>query len=176
MPTETAVSDAILIESRHTLDQSVQKILHCLNQLSDADMHYRPHPSTNSISNILLHLCGNLRQWLIAPVSRQPDTRNRPAEFSDRHPYSRQELIDRLKSTVAECDRALQSLAAEPHRLLERRHIQEWDVTLLAAIFSTVSHFVGPTHQIVHITRLRLGDAYKFHWTPREPGQTVIPV
>jgi hypothetical protein len=70
---------------------------------------------------------------------------------------------------VADCDRVL--AAFPPEKLLERRRIQGFDTTVLAAILDTVSHFVGHQHQIVYITRLRLGDAYRFQWTPANPEQ-----
>jgi hypothetical protein len=55
--------------------------------------------------------------------------------------------------------------------LLEPRRIQGFETTVLAALFDSVSHFVGHTHQIVYITRLRLGDAYRFQWVPATPEQ-----
>ena len=167
------ISDVFQDECRNTLDACFSKIVHCLNQLADSDLHWRPFPAQNSICNIILHLCGNTRQWIIAPITNAPNERDRPAEFADRRDYTRQELIDRLSAAVADCKAAIKGMPAE--RLLETQHIQEWDVTLLTALFSSVSHFVGHTHQIIYITRLRLGDSYRFHWTPNAPAQGTVP-
>jgi hypothetical protein len=74
-----------------------------------------------------------------------------------------------LRETINKCDRVLAACPAA--RLLEKRRIQGFDTTVLAAIFDTVSHFVGHQHQIVYITRLRLEDAYRFQWAPASPEQ-----
>src|SRR5207237_3949088 len=103
----------------------------------------------------------------------EPDARNRPLEFADRRALPKAELAAMLMETVDQCDRVLGALP--PARLLERRRIQGFETTLLAAIFDTVSHFVGHQHQIVYITRLRLGDAYRFQWTPGSSEQGAPP-
>src|SRR2546423_8625994 len=97
-----AVAKAYLAEARSTLDQGLAKILHCINQLPEPDLHWRPFPTQNSISNIILHLCGNTRQWIIAPLTSAPDHRDRAAEFSDRRQHSKKELLDHLSGTIAE--------------------------------------------------------------------------
>jgi hypothetical protein len=170
----TAVGDAspgtaYLAECRTTLAGALRKIEHCLDQLTDADLWWRQHESHNSIQNVILHLCGNLRQWILHGVGGEPDHRDRPGEFADRTNRPKAELLAMLHETVAKCDRVLAAWA--PERLLERRQIQGFETTVLAAIFDTVSHFVGHQHQIVYITRLRLGDAYRFQWAPATPEQ-----
>lgn len=160
---------AYLVECRATLASALKKIEHCLDQLTDADLWWRQHESHNSIQNVILHLCGNLRQWIIHGVGGPPDVRNRPEEFADRSQRPKGELIALLRETVATCDRVL--AACPPERLLARERIQGFDMTILAALFDTVSHFVGHQHQIVYIARLRLGDAYRFQWTPANPDQ-----
>jgi hypothetical protein len=164
-----SIGEAYLREARDTLAASVRKIRHCLDQLADDALWWRPHESHNSIQNILLHLCGNVRQWIIHGVGGAPDDRNRPQEFSERRPIAKQALIARLEATVAEADAALG--AFDPQRLLEPRRIQGFDTNVLAAIFDSVSHFVGHTHQIVYLTRLRVGDAYRFQFVPATKEQ-----
>jgi hypothetical protein len=164
-----SLGGAVLAESRGTLQNALEKIEHCLDQLADADLWWRPHESHNSIQNIIIHLCGNLRQWIVHGVGAAPDDRNRPAEFADRRPIPKFELIGELRSAVAESVAAIQSCPESS--LLERRRIQGFETTVLGALFDSVSHFVGHTHQIVYVTRLRLGDRYRFQWTPASPEQ-----
>ena len=161
-----SIGAAFLNESRQMLAGSMKKIVNCLDQLRDEDLWWRQHESHNSIQNIMLHLCGNVRQWIVHAVGDEPDLRHRPTEFADRQPLAKVELIKKLTETLNQADDALADLP--PDRLLERRRIQGFDTTILAAIFDSVSHFVGHTHQIVYITRLRLGDAYLFQWTPAD--------
>ncbi|HEV3341760.1 MAG TPA: DUF1572 family protein [Pirellulales bacterium] len=166
---ESSIGEAFLAESRQTLAGSLKKIVNCFAQLDDSDLWWRQHESHNSIQNVVLHLCGNVRQWIVHGVGGEPDVRHRPSEFADRQPLAKVDLLARLQETLAQADRALASFPAE--RLLESRRIQGFETKVLAAIFETVSHFVGHTHQIVYITRLRLGDAYRFQWTPADAEQ-----
>lgn len=166
---EQSIATAYLAEARQTLAGAMTKIENCLGQLRDEDLWWRQHESHNSIQNIVLHLCGNLRQWIVHGVAGEPDVRRRASEFSDRQPLAKQELLDRLRDALARADRALATFP--PERLLESRRIQGFETTVLAAIFDSVSHFVGHTHQVVYIARLRLGDAYRFQWQPANAEQ-----
>jgi uncharacterized damage-inducible protein DinB len=164
-----SIGEAYLAEARATLAGAMAKIAHCLDQLSDEDLWWRPFEAHNSLENILLHLCGNLHQWITAAIGGAPDTRDRRAEFAERRSIAKAELLARLERAVAEADRALAACPVDT--LLEAKRVQGFDTTRLAAIFDSVSHFVGHTHQVVYITRLRLGEAYRFQFTPtKEQG------
>lgn len=163
------VGGAFINEARQTLAGAMKKIENCLDQLDDDDLGWRQHEAHNSLQNILLHLCGNVRQWIVHGVGGAPDVRERPNEFADRRPLTKAELLARLRETLEEADHILATFQHD--RLLDARRIQGFDTTVLAAIFDSVSHFVGHTHQIVFITRLRLGDAYRFQWEPANVEQ-----
>jgi uncharacterized damage-inducible protein DinB len=163
------IPNAIVNESRDTLAKAQGKIVHCLNQLSDDQLNWRPFEQQNSIANVILHLCGNLRQWIVSGVGGAADVRHRASEFSDRTRHTKQELLEKLEQTVREADQTL--AAFDPAKLLEPRRVQAFDTNVLAAIFDTVSHFVGHSHEIVYITRLQLREKYKFQFVPtKEQG------
>ena len=163
------IPQAVLHESRETLRKAHGKITHCINQLNDDLLNWRPFESQNSIANVILHLCGNLRQWIVSALRDVPDERHRASEFSDRKRYSKRDLLDRLAATIREADQTLADFDAQ--RLLDERVVQSFKVTAMAAIFDTISHFVGHTHEIVYITRLQLREAYKFQFVPtKEQG------
>lgn len=149
------------------LDESLNKVRHCLGQLSDEQIWQRPAPTMNSVGNLLLHISGNLRQWAICGVGQLPDARDRDGEFSATGGLSGEELIELVESTVRETAKLIGGLNAET--LSEPRSIQEFDVTVLGALCHTVTHFVGHTHQIIQLTRLMLGDEYDFQWSPATP-------
>jgi hypothetical protein len=151
------------------LASALAKIKHCLGQLTGEQVWWRPRPSLNSIGNLTLHLCGNLRQWIVAGLGGAADSRDRPAEFSERGPISKDELLRRLEAVVEEA-RAVLARQSAP-QLLEARRIQGFGVTGLAAIFDSVPHFRGHTQEIIGMTRLQLGDACKFARTPTTPEQ-----
>ncbi len=78
-------------------------------------------------------------------------------------------MLLRLDAVVGEAVGVLRRLTAG--QLLAERRIQGFDVTGLGAIFDSISHFRGHTQEIVHLTRMQLGDAYQFAWTPSTPEQ-----
>jgi hypothetical protein len=167
--TADELATAVGSEAGNELSSALDKIKHCLGQLTEEQVWWRSQPSMNSIGNLILHLCGNVRQWIIAGLGGAVDRRDRPAEFSERGPIPKDELLHRLEAVVDEAKAVLGRLTAR--RLLEARCIQGFDVTGLGAIFDSVPHFRGHTQEIISMTRLRLGDAYKFAWAPTTTEQ-----
>lgn len=148
------------------LDQSLAKIRHCLSQLTETQVWWRPDPAMNSIGNLLMHLNGNLRQWGVTPFTLARDERNRDEEFDPRVQESSAALLQRLEATVHEAQQQWQHLSDD--QLTRMVTIQGFNVSHLHAIMHTSSHFVGHTHQIVQLSRLLLRTSYRFHWTPAE--------
>ena len=158
-PSDAAV--AFRESMRHELKAGLSRIEHCLRQLDDAGVWWRPVPEMNSIANLLLHLSGNLRQWIVATVGGQPDHRNRQAEFDDRSQRPKSELLATLKATVADVDRVLASLTAA--RLIERVKPQGYDTHVAGAITHSITHFCGHVQEIIHMTREQLRERYQFN-------------
>jgi hypothetical protein len=161
--------EAFLEASRSGLQRGLTKIRHCVDQLDDQQIWLRPRPEMNSIANLLLHLCGNLRQWIISGVGGSPDVRDRPAEFADRSGKSKAELLGALSDVIGQCDEVLSHV--EPSALIETRRIQGFDIQLLAAIFDTVAHLQGHVQEIIHMTRFIKGEAYRFDFVPQGKAQ-----
>jgi hypothetical protein len=164
------VTEGFVFESRRNLLAALGRIEHCLNQLSEEQVWWRPAPAMNAIGNLLLHLDGNVGQWIIAAVEGSESTRNRPAEFAQREPIAPSELLARLSTTVSLAAAAIASIASA-EQLLERRRIQGNDTTVLTAIYHSVAHFEGHTQEIIGMTRQLKGEAYQFLWTPATPEQ-----
>jgi hypothetical protein len=118
----------------------------------------------NSVGNLILHLCGNVCQWILSGVGGEPDVRNRPKEFAERGPFGKDEVLRRLDEVVERADAALTTLP--PSQLLERRRIQGFETTVLSAIFDSIAHFKGHAQEIVGLTRMQLGNSYRFEWVP----------
>jgi hypothetical protein len=167
--TADELAAAVGAEAAEELAKALGKIEHCLAQLSDAQVWQRPQPALNSVGNLLLHLAGNVRQWVVAGLGGSPDVRDRPAEFAERGPAPKEELLRRLRGVV---DEARVVLARQTARQwLQVRRVQGFEVTGLGALFDSVPHFRGHTQEIVHMTRALLGDAYRFQWAPTTPEQ-----
>lgn len=155
-------AEAFISQAKHHLTRDfLPKLRACVKLLSDEEIWWRANENTNSVGNLLLHLAGNVRQWIIAGMGTAEDTRKRDAEFSARGPIPGKELLEKLESAVTEAVAVLDSV--DRTRLLEKRPIQIYDVTGLQAIFHVVEHFSYHTGQIIYITRLLKNVDLKFY-------------
>jgi uncharacterized damage-inducible protein DinB len=153
---------AFLAQSREYLSgHYLPKILASIEPLSDDDLWRRPNDASNSAGNLILHLSGNVRQWIVSGVGGAPDHRDRASEFARRDPLPRAELIAMLTRTVNEADAVLAGLSASS--LGERRLIQGREVTVLEAVYHVVEHFSTHVGQIVMIAKQRTGKDLGFY-------------
>lgn len=154
--TNTEIGQAYLSYCRRRLTHEyLLKVKSCLEELNEEDVWWRAHETDNSIGNLLLHLCGNVRQWIISGIGGREDVRDRPAEFAARGSMKKPELLRKFEDTVHEAGETLDRFDAG--RLLEVRHIQQYDVTCLDAISHVIEHVSQHVGQIVYITKLRKG-------------------
>src|SRR5262245_9693814 len=93
---------AVGSEAGNEWASALARVKHCPGQLTDEQVWWRSRPSLNSIGNLTLHLCGNVRQWVVAGPGEAEDGRDRPAEFAERGPVPKQELLRRLEAAVGE--------------------------------------------------------------------------
>ena len=157
---ENALSAQFHITTRRELAEALARIVHAVSQLSADDIWWRPFEEQNAIGNIVLHLCGNMGQWLVSGVGGAPDTRDRPGEFSERRQISKAELLAKLAQVVTAADEAI--VRCSESELLNVRHVQHGPQTGMAAIFHSVGHLIGHAQEIIYIARLRLGTKYVF--------------
>ena len=161
-PEDIAVARAFIDRAADFLQADyLPKIERCLEAVTDEQIWWRANEESNSIGNLILHLCGNARQWIIAGVASQPDTRERDAEFEQRGTIGRGELVGLLRSTLAEIDKVLRGL--DPATVLDHRHIQGHEVDVLKAIFHVTEHFSMHTGQIVMLTKMLTGTNLRFY-------------
>ena len=147
------VGQAFISEARLLLlTDYLPKIERCVALLSDEQVWWRANPESNSIGNLLLHLSGNVRQWIVVGLGDAPDKRDRDAEFAQREIIPREELLEGLRRTLNEVDATLATF--DSNRLTERFTIQKSDVSALAAIFHVVEHFSMHTGQIIMLAKM----------------------
>jgi uncharacterized damage-inducible protein DinB len=139
----------------YLIDSYWPRLSVALQWLSDDDIWWRPNDASNSAGNVVLHLCGNARQWIVSGVGGAPDVRRRQEEFDERGPLPRAQLLRVLDDTFRDIDRTLDGF--DPATLLERRTIQGTDVTLLEAILHVTEHVSHHTGQIIWIAKARTG-------------------
>lgn len=142
----------------------------CVEQLSDDQVWWRPNEASNSIGNLMLHLNGNVQQWLIGSFKRLSDTRDRPSEFRQQQVIPATEVLNTLGATVKEAVTVLSSLTEAD--LLKTYSIQGYTVTGLHAVYQVVEHFALHYGQILYITKLLRGEDLGFY---RELDKTGRP-
>ena len=168
-PTDAA--SVFLAESRRQLTEDhLPRVERCVAMLSDDELWWRPAEGNNSVGNLLLHLAGNLRQWVVSGVGGEPDRRTRQAEFDESGPLSHGQALNTLRASVRDADRVL--AAADPDSLLTERRVQGLDVTGLYAIYHAVEHFSMHTGQIILLTKMRKGDLGFYDLTGGLPRRT----
>lgn len=143
------------------IDQSWPRLRTCAESLSDEQVWWRPNPSSNSIGNLMLHLNGNVTQWLIVSFTHAQDVRDRPAEFNRTEGLTRTELVDRLAATMERLSAILARLSESDLR--QQFQIQGYEVTGLEAIYHVVEHFALHYGQIAYITKMLLDQDLGFY-------------
>jgi uncharacterized damage-inducible protein DinB len=165
------VSQEFLRRSRHYLAMEYPaKIRLCLDVLPAEALWRRSDEGSNSVGNLLLHLAGNVRQWLISSVGGASDTRFRSGEFAAREGHDAQTLWHALRATLDEADAVIAAQTATS--LLEQRTIQGRDVSVLDAVYHVVEHFALHTGQIILLTKLYAPGRVQFY---EDAGGLAIP-
>lgn len=162
-PLSTAgVSGAFIEHARELIrGEYLPKIERCLERLTDEQLWWRPNAESNSIGNLLLHISGNARQWIVCGLGGATDERERQREFDERRVIPRTELRQLLRSTLTEVDEVLARF--DPARLLASYQIQGTETSGLTAIFHVTEHISMHTGQIILLTKLLTGSDLRFY-------------
>jgi hypothetical protein len=97
----------------HKIDENSQKLVSCIRELGENEIWKRPNPHSNSVGNIILHLCGNISQYAISSLGSRKDVREREKEFSADGGYSGSELLKKLTDTLDEAKNIIQNISGE---------------------------------------------------------------
>ena len=155
------VGEEFLRVSRRELAKSLGKIEAAVARLPEDALWRRAHENENSVGNLLLHLAGNVRQWIVCGIGGAEDQRDRDSEFAQREAIQAAELLARLKTTLEEADAVLAGLSEAD--LVEQRDIQGYQVTTLHAVYHVVEHFGGHTGQILWAVKNQTGEDLGFY-------------
>jgi len=156
------VTNLFLDFSRHKLfDHYWPRLRACAEPLTEEQVWWRPNPASNSIANLILHLNGNVGQWLVASFNRQEDARNRPAEFAAESGLPPAQLLAILGATMNKAAQVLDRLTEAD--LVAPYEIQGYHVTGLEAVYQVVEHFGLHYGQIAYISKSLTGNDLGFY-------------
>jgi len=153
---------------REFLDFSAGKLLElmdrietCTAKLTPEQIWRRHSENENAVGNLLMHLNGNVRQWILHGLGGAADQRNRDGEFAARGGADAREMLAALRATVTDAVEVIRRLP--PERLLERGQTQGYERSGLGAIYHVVEHFAGHTFQIIVLTKMFTGEDLGFY-------------
>ncbi len=146
------LASTFITRSRHYLLVEYRTKLHgAVLSLPPDALWQRANEESNSVGNLLIHLAGNVRQWIVGGVGREVVTRDRAAEFSARRGPKAEVLLRDLDAALRDVDRVLGSLSAD--ELTSERVIQGRETTVFEAIYHVVEHFALHLGQIVMMAK-----------------------
>ena len=147
---QDAFGRALLRETeRRLFDELIPRLHRALSLLSTEEIWRRPNENTPSVGNLVLHLCGNVRQWIGSGIGGAPDIRRRPEEFAEKGPLPKEDLARRIGEMEALARKAL--VEADPAVLLESRRVQIFQESRLAILVHVVEHFSYHVGQISYV-------------------------
>lgn len=136
---------------RRILGESIPRIKQCLHVLTQEQIWHRPAPDMASIGHLVLHLCGNARQWVLHALCNAPDVRDRSAEFADQQPWSAEELIELLDELASDLQHALPLIRYD--QLWSIFPVQVFEESGVAILVHAIEHFSYHTGQIARDTK-----------------------
>ena len=134
------------------IDENTNKLKTCLDELAEQDVWRRPNKHSNSVGNLLLHLAGNIRQWIISSLGNAEDGRERDKEFAADGGYSKSELAVKLFSTIEEAKIIIQHISSE--EIFKKRSVQGHFYSGVSIIIHVTEHYSYHTGQIIFWTKL----------------------
>lgn len=132
-------------------DEYWPRLHQCLDECDPDLLWFRPNENTNSIGNLVIHLEGNVRQWVLHGVAGQEDRRNRHEEFDANRRILKDELNVRLKKLKEEVVAVVNAVSEE--QLLEHRSIQGFETSVLGVLFHVAEHFSYHLGQITYLVK-----------------------
>ena len=143
------------------LQESLDKIIKCLAHFDDQSIWHRSNENSLSMANQLLHLSGNITQYIISGLGKLPDNRNRDAEFAARSGYTKNILVDNFRKVVEDALRIIQNSSVDD--LLNIKSVQGFNLSGTGIIIHVVEHLSYHTGQIVAYTKEKINQPMGFY-------------
>jgi len=156
-----AIAKEFIEQSIYRIEKNTPKIIKCLDQLTDEQIWMRPNEASNSIGNILLHLCGNIRQYAISALGDQHDVRERDKEFSQRSGFTKEQLLKKLSVTLQEAIAVMRN--TDEVRLMKKYPVQGFSYSGVGIIVHVTEHYSHHTGQIIFWTKQLTGTDLGFY-------------
>lgn len=161
MDKESQLIEELVKNALYRMDESTRMIKKSLSNVSEEEIWQKPNQSLNSIGNLILHLCGNMTQYVISSLGETEDIRNRDKEFLDKGGYSKAQLLDKLMDTVDTAKRVI--FDSTPLQLVKIRSVQGFSFSGVGVIMHAVEHYSYHTGQIAFWVKLLRNEDLGFY-------------
>lgn len=146
------IKQALINEfEQRVFQESYARIFKCLTLVSEEEMWKSPHAGIPAIGNLILHLCGNARQWILSGIGGEEDNRNRDQEFAVQDNIRKSELIFLLENNRMNLLEALRNM--DESDLFFPKKIQGFSTSNFSAVIHVIEHFSYHTGQITTLTK-----------------------
>ncbi|MDU0201005.1 DUF1572 family protein [Paenibacillus sp. MAH-36] len=142
-----------------------RRIVLVLEQLNDEQVNWRPNESSNSISNLIVHISGNINDRIGKGMNKIPFTRDRDGEF-EVHFISKNDLIENIKTSFHEVKETL--MAMDNEGLLQTQKTGNREQTNLEIFIQSATHFSEHMGQILYIAKILKDEDYLTTTVPKK--------
>lgn len=145
------ITKEFISQSIYRIEINLPRIEKCLNELSEEEIWKKPNSSSNSIGNLILHLCGNITQYIISGLAGKPDNRNRGSEFAAKEGFTKSQLLEKITLVINESVSVIKNITEED--LIKSRSVQGYNLSGIAIIVHVTEHLSYHTGQITFWTK-----------------------
>ncbi len=156
-----AISKEFIEQCIYRMNENTKRVMTCLEEIDEEDVWKSANENSNSIGNLILHLCGNIRQYIISALGAREDTRVRDEEFSARSGPTKTELMNQLQGTVLQATVTLKEI--DDHRLIKIYSVQGFQLSGVGIIIHVTEHCSYHTGQIAFWTKLLKNKDLRFY-------------
>lgn len=146
MDKEAQLIEELVKNALYRMDESTRMIKKSMEAINEEEIWQQPNESLNSIGNLVLHLCGNMTQYIISSLGEKDDVRNRDKEFNTKGGFTKKELLKKLEDTVDDAKRVI--FDAKSEQLVKNRSVQGFSFSGVGVIIHAVEHYSYHTGQI----------------------------
>lgn len=158
---ETVDTNTFISECIIQLQEYTRRVQTCLDLLTEDEVWHKPNQSSNSIANLILHLCGNMTQYVLSSLGGEPDNRERDKEFSAQGGFTKKELMLKLSTVVTKAVNVLEE--QDETSLINTRTVQGFKKTGLSIVLHITEHYSYHTGQIALLTKLITNKDLEFY-------------
>ena len=136
---------------RRLISESLPRLQKCLSELTEEEVWRRPNENSNSVGNLILHLTGNVNQWIVSTLGGEPDNRKRQQEFDEQGPIATEKILGDLQIVMTNADKVISTL--KPEELTQIKNVQGDSETVMAILIHVTEHFSYHTGQVSYIAK-----------------------